>query len=85
MSEPWLLLHGRHDDIVVLRDAETLAATGGGPRTLVTLEAGHGDIPSVARGAMIEALRGFVDDLVPDRTRPELPDPRNAKLLALAR
>lgn len=60
---PWLLFHGRHDEITPLAHAEALAGTTAGPRRLVALECGHEDAVEVERDRMEGALGDFVVEL----------------------
>lgn len=60
---PWLILHGRHDDITPFSHAEALAKTTAGVRRLVPLECGHEDAVQVERDRMESALRDFLGEL----------------------
>jgi pimeloyl-ACP methyl ester carboxylesterase len=60
---PWLILHGRQDEITPFSHAEALAETTAGPRFLVPLECGHEDAIQLQRDRMEGVLRDFLAGL----------------------
>lgn len=63
LAVPWLILHGRHDDITPISHAEVLAETRAGPRYLVPLECGHEDAIQLQQDPIMSALRGFLGEV----------------------
>ena len=63
LSLPWLIFHGRRDDITPFAHAEALAGTTAGVRRLVPLECGHEDAVEVERDQMARALKDFLGGL----------------------
>lgn len=63
LSLPWLLFHGRLDEITPFIHAEFLAGTTAGPRRLVPLECGHEDAIELERDRMQAALEEFLGGL----------------------
>lgn len=63
LAVPWLILHGRHDDITPFSHAEVLAETTAGARHLVPLDCGHEDAIQLQRNRMGSALRDFLGGL----------------------
>ncbi len=63
LSLPWLLFHGRQDEMVPFSHAEALAGTKAGVRRLIPLECGHEDALEVEGERMERALNEFVGEL----------------------
>lgn len=60
---PWLLFHGRHDEVTPFSHAEALAETTAGLRRLIPLECGHEDAVELERDRMLGALEDFLGEL----------------------
>jgi pimeloyl-ACP methyl ester carboxylesterase len=63
LAVPWLILHGRHDEITPISHANALAETTAGPRFLVPLECGHEDAIQLQRDPLESALSEFLGDV----------------------
>jgi dipeptidyl aminopeptidase/acylaminoacyl peptidase len=66
LATPWLIIHGRRDDMVLFSHAQALAASGGGPRLLVRLDCGHSEVLEREREKVVDALARFAADVIGD-------------------